>query len=240
MIVALLIGLIIGFILAMPPGPIAMSAIRLGLDEGRKATFEMSLGSALMDAIYCLFAIFTAKAIQSSLDSFFTQYPMVSIIFQIVVILALVFYGYKQFKDSKNVSDLNSCEIKSKPPSAIKNLFTKGPFLLGVGLALTNIANPTFLPSLAVMSAWIHKLQLFDSNIANNIMFSIAFGIGNLLWLYLLGAIISSNKHRISEQSIVKIKQFSGLTFIGFAGWIGYRVVVFTNWANLFKVLFAF
>jgi len=238
MLTALIIGTIIGFVLAMPPGPIAMASVRLGLDHGRKATFQMSFGTAFLDMIYCLIAIFAASAVQSSLNNFFNTYPIISTVLQIIVVSGLIFYGFKQFqkRDDKNLDE----DPTLNTPEYLKNLKTKGPFLLGIALALTNIANPTFLPSLAVMSAWVQKLSLFDATALHFFTFSLGFGLGNFLWLYTLGVIVHKNKHRLSDSSIDKIRQFAGLTFIGFGGWIGVRLIMLTNWANIFKIAFSF
>jgi threonine/homoserine/homoserine lactone efflux protein len=238
MLTALIIGSILGFILAMPPGPIAMASIRLGLEKGRRSTFQMSIGTASLDTIYCLMAVFAASAIQNSIMKFFENNPLLSLLFQLSIVLLLVVYGFYQFKKKQPIEQEDILE--NKTPDYLKRLKNKGPFLLGIALALTNIANPTFLPSLAVMSAWVQKMNLFEAKLLENLVFSFGFGIGNFLWLYLLGFVVSKNKHKISDQSLHMIRQFAGFTFIGFAGWIGYRVVLFTNWANVFKFIFAF
>lgn len=237
MLTALIIGTIIGFVLAMPPGPIAMASVRLGLDQGRKATFQMAFGTAFLDMIYCLIAIFAASAVQSSLNNFFNTYPIISAVLQIIIVSGLIFYGIKQIKQ-RDEKELVDDTIET--PEYLNNLKSKGPFLLGIALALTNIANPTFLPSLAVMSAWVQKLSLFDANSTHFFIFSLGFGLGNFLWLYTLGVIVHKNKHRLSDSSIHKIRQFAGLTFIGFGGWIGVRLIMLTNWANIFKIAFSF
>jgi threonine/homoserine/homoserine lactone efflux protein len=237
MATAILIGAIFGFILAMPPGPIAMSVIKIGLDEGRKEAFQMSLGTAIMDMLYCILAVFTASAIDSTITDFFTHNPVILLFFQVSVILLLITFGIFQFKkhQKKQINQVNTVHT----PKFIANLTKRGPFLLGVALALTNIANPTFFPSLTIISAWTHKFNLFDITFWHNVIFSIGFGLGNFAWLYLLAFIVMKNKHRLSDMTVFRIRQFAGLTFIGFGGLIGYRVLVFTNWAQIFKFVFA-
>jgi threonine/homoserine/homoserine lactone efflux protein len=237
MVTAIVIGAIIGFILAMPPGPIAMSVIKTGLDEGRKEAFQMSIGTAMMDMLYCAIAVFTASAIDSTITEFFIHNPVLLLFFQISVILGFITFGIYQFK-KKQVKQINS-NSSIHTPKFIDNLTKRGPFLFGIALALTNIANPTFFPSLTIISAWIHKFNLFNITISHNIIFSVGFGLGNFAWLYLLAFIVMKNKHKLSDMTIFRIRQFAGLTFIGFGGIIGYRVVVFTNWAQIFKFVLA-
>ncbi len=237
MLTALIIGAVIGFVLAIPPGPIAMASLRLGLEKGRRATFIMSLGTASLDMLYCMMAVFAASTFQAACSEFFDKYPIILLIFQISIICLLLIYGIKQFKQRN--SPQQDIIIENKTPRYLNDLKYRGPFLLGVALLLTNIANPTFLPSLTIMSAWVSKIGLFYPGTYENLIFSLGFGAGNFLWLYLLGIIVCKNKHRFSDAYLMKIRQFAGLTFIGFGGLIGYRVLIFTNWANIFKFVFA-
>lgn len=97
-----------------------------------------------------------------------------------------------------------------------------------------------FFDSLTIMSAWVQKVGLFPNGLNQNLFFSLGFGIGNFIWLYLLSMIVLKNRHKLSDGSIARIKQFAGATFIGFGGFIGYRVIMFTNWANIFKYAVVF
>ncbi len=240
MITAIMIGAALGFILAMPPGPIAMANIKLGLEKSRKECAQFAIGTAAMDMLYCVIAIFAASAINTAVNDYIIAYPLLSVIFQFVIVFGLVYYGILQFKKRNNlIKDLKvSAETTSN--SFIQNLKHKGPLFLGIALALTNLANPTFVPSLAVMSGWVHKTGLFSNQYLENILFSVGFGIGNFLWLYVLGAIIIHNRHKFSDNTVFRIKQFAGVTFISFGGLIGYRALMFTNWAQIFKFAIVF
>jgi len=235
---AVVAGSLLGFVLAMPPGPIAMANIRLGLEKHRKDCVYFSIGTAAMDLIYCLVAITAASAIHSAINGYFDANPIISLIFQFSVVAGLVIFGIKQFKSRNKTIEI--CETEIKPPHFLQTLKNKGPLFLGISLAFTNLANPTFIPSLTIMSAWVQKIGFFPNELNHNLAFSLGFGIGNFAWLYLLSILILRNRHKLSENSIARIKQFAGVTFIGFGGIIGYRVLMFTNWASVFKFAFAF
>ena len=239
MFIALVAGAIIGFVLAMPPGPIAMASVRMGLEKNSRDAFQMSLGTATMDMIYCLLALFAASAINSSIGNFLDNNPIITIAFQSLIISALLYFGIKQLK-SNTIKESSINETKISSNNYIKNLKSKGPLMLGFALSLTNIANPTFLPTLTVLTTWVQKLEFFALSFNNNLLFALGFGIGNFFWLYLLAFIVKSNKHRISDNYIFRIKQFAGLTFIGFGGIIGWRMLTFTNWSNIAKLIFVF
>lgn len=240
MITALVIGAAIGFILAMPPGPIAMANIRLGLERNRAECAEFAFGTAFLDMLYCVIAIFAASAIYSAVSDYFVENPFFSFTFQIIIVTALVYFGIKQFHSHKNEPKTIVTDTLQNSSGFIQNLKKKGPLFLGVALALTNLANPSFVPTLTVLSAWVHKAGIFPNGFTENIIFSLGFGIGNFLWLYLLAWIVIRNRHKLSETSIIRIKQFAGVTFIGFGGLIGYRVIAFTNWTQIFKYAFIF
>lgn len=238
MITALLAGAIIGFILALPPGPIAMANIRMSLGIFRKDPIFFSAGTAFMDILFCIAVVFAASAIQSAVNSHLDNYPFIWLFFQFIVVGGLIYFGIMQLK-----SKTNKKTVPQKPeklaPGFIARLKNKGPLFLGIALAFTNLANPSFVPSLTIMSAWVHEIGIFKNAFFENILFSIGFGAGNFIWLYLLSYIVFKNRHKLSENSIMRIKQFAGVTFIGFGGFLGYRILTFTNWAQLFKFIVA-
>lgn len=237
MLTAILIGALIGFILAIPPGPVSFACIKVGLQNGRKECFELSLGSALMDTFYCVLAIFAATAVFNTLNGYLDSYPLVYLTIQVGVVVGLIYYGMSQFRKRQ----IKPAEIETKPqPKFIQTLKSRGPFLLGIAFAMSNIANPSFMTTLFIMTAWVRKLELFAASFSTNMLFSLGFGVGNFIWLFLLAYIVHMNKHKLSETSITRIKQFAGLTFIGFGGILGWRVVTLTNWANVFKFAIVF
>jgi len=237
MLTAILVGVLIGVILAIPPGPVSFACIKVGLQQGRKECFELSLGSALMDTFYCVLAIFAATAIFDTLNGYLDAYPLVYLALQIGIVVALIYYGVSQFRKQQ----IKPTEIDVKPqPRFIQTLKSRGPFLLGIAFAMSNLANPSFMTTLFIMTAWVRKLELFVSSFNTNLLFSLGFGIGNFLWLFFLAYIVNANKHKLSQTSITRIKQFAGLTFIGFGGVLGWRVVTLTNWAQVFKFAIIF
>lgn len=239
MINAIIVGAVLGFILALPPGPIAMANIKLGLEKTRKDCAQFAIGTAFMDMIYCIVAIFAASAIHLAINEYLEANPFISLFIQMIVVGGLIYFGFTQFKSRKIVINYEDDSAVSSA-TFIQNLKKKGPLFLGVALALTNLANPTFVPSLTIMSGWVHKMSIFQNNFTENILFSLGFGFGNFIWLYVLAWIVIRHRHRLSEESILRIKQFAGVTFIGFGGIIGYRAIMFTNWTQIFKYAFVF
>ena len=67
MLTALLVGLVVGFVLAVPPGPIAMACIHQGLAGQTRAGVALVLGASVMDSVYALLAAFASSALVEAL-----------------------------------------------------------------------------------------------------------------------------------------------------------------------------
>lgn len=237
MITALIIGIIVGIILAMPPGPIGVLSIRMGLRKNVRSAMYVALGSGVSDFLICFGAVAAATALVNALRSLFENHPIVSVILQIVLITAFFAYGFYSLKAKRaecvqiEETDIENCS------SFAHHLKENGPFFLGAGLALANLANPTFLPSIGYVAVQVQKFNFYDVTSLNNILYSLGFGIGNFVWLYTLSNIVFKLKEKFSDNFIIRVKQFAGITFISFGGILGWRLLFFTKWADVFRLV---
>lgn len=238
MIIALLAGIIIGFVLALPPGPVSVTAIKLGLFNGKKPGTLLAFGTGLLDFLYCAIAIFATSAAVSALDVFSYTYPHLILFVQILIILAFFAFGFINIKKKPNETDFSNPELKET--KFAQKLSSKGPFFLGLAIALANAPNPTFLPTLAWVTMQIHQFKIFENLALNNLFFALGFGFGNFLWLYVIIRLIIKFRHRLSPQTMLRIRQFAGVTFIGFGTLLGYRVLTLTHWSDVLRIVFAF
>lgn len=238
MIIALLSGIIIGLALAIPPGPISVTAIKLGLFSGKKQGTSLAMGTGLMDFIYCVIAIFATSAAISALDSFSLTYPHLILIIQLIIVIAFISFGFINLKNKPHAKEILEADVKET--KLAQKLSSKGPFFLGIAVALANAPNPTFLPSLAWITMQVHQFKIFEGLALNNLFFAVGFGFGNFLWLYAIIRVIIKFRHRFSPQTLLRIRQFAGFTFIGFGTLLGYRVVTLTHWSDVLRIVFAF
>lgn len=221
----------------MPPGPIGVLSMKMGLRKRIRPAMYVATGSGVADFMICFIAVTAATAFVDALKSFFEQHPIYSIILQIILIIAFLTYGIYSLKSNKtNYSNLEEVELENRSPLS-RYLKEKGPFFLGIGLALTNLANPTFLPSIAYVAVQVQKFNLYDVNHVNNLLYALGFGIGNFIWLYTLSNIVFRIKDKFSENFIIRVKQFAGITFISFSGILGWRLLFFTKWADVFRLV---
>ena len=67
MMTALLVGLVLGCVLAIPPGPIAIALLRQALAGQVRAGVAMALGAAAMDSVSACIAGWASSALVESL-----------------------------------------------------------------------------------------------------------------------------------------------------------------------------
>lgn len=224
----------------MPPGPVGVTAIRFGLYDEVKPGVFLAMGTALLDMVFCLLAIFATSAATAAISGFSEEHPIIMLVLQILFVAGFVAYGIFNLRSRNEKIDPENDKSKKKEHSKfIENLMTKGPFFLGVAIALTNIPNPTFLPSLAIITTYVHSLNLIDNSTLANSLFAVGFGFGNFLWLYTLIRLVMHFKTKMSSMMITRIRQFTGFTLIGFGTFLGYRLVTVTHWSELLRIVFA-
>lgn len=238
MILSLLAGLIIGFVMAMPPGPVAVTALRLGLEKGSKQGYQVGMGTGLVDFFYCLIAVFATSAALALLGDFTNKYPLLTLFLQLSVVAAMMIYGYITLKSQRNPLEEQNTSLPKKVKFFDK-LAHRGSFFLGIAVALANIANPTFMPSLAYVSLNVQKLGLIELSTLGNFSYAFGFGLGNFLWLYFLIKILTHYRSKFSDKFVVLIKKFAGYTLIGFGSILGFRVIEITKWSEVLRFVFA-
>jgi threonine/homoserine/homoserine lactone efflux protein len=239
MIFALLTGLVLGYIIAIPPGPVGVTAMKLSLNHGKKPGTYLSLGNGVVDFFFCIIAIFTAKGILNLLDDFSSDYPLIMLIIQLSIVTGIFALGIINIK-YKTVSIDDESPTRTRMGRIFNDLTHRGPFLLGIAVALTNIPNPTYFPSLIGTTAFGLGTGFFEHGVINNFSFAFGFGVGNFLWLYTIVSVITRFKHKFSDNTVQRIHKFAGFTLIGFSTLLGINILRITEWHVIFRLLTIF
>jgi len=238
LLTALLVGLAIGFVVALPPGPVGITAIKYGLFREPKDGTQLVLGNGIMDFIYCLVALFATGAMTETLAQFSDSYPYIVAAFQFAVVMAFIALGIFNLRDNQP-RELNFNDEQFDYRSGIVDyLRSRGPLFLGIAIALSNLANPTFSGTLAWIGFKAHEFGVTGS-IVHKLLFSVAFGIGNFLWLFILVRLVSKYKHRLSDIMLLRIRQFAGLTFIGVGTVLGANLIGLGKLTQALRFVFA-
>jgi len=224
MIIALLLGIAVGYILAIPPGPIGMASVRMGLRDGWRPSIRLALGAGLLDLIYCALAMWASSAVVGLLTSLKGSTSWVTIALQLLIVAGMIAFGVVQFREHPIDPNAES-DDQARPTSLLSRLSSRGPFIVGVGFAVANLANPTFVPALMAMTTFIQQLELFASTFTNAMAFAVGFGAGNTAWLLTLVRLVIVFRTKMTPKFIHRLQQISGLALILFGCLTGYRVI---------------
>jgi threonine/homoserine/homoserine lactone efflux protein len=187
-------GIIIGFSVAAPVGPIGVLTIKRTLTEGCISGFVTGLGAALADTVYGVIAGFGLTAISSFLLTQEFWLKLVGGVF-------LLFLGIKSFI--------------SKPASKAANLDSKGLLNNFISTFFLTVTNPaTILSFLAIFVGL--GLGTTKTEYSSSITLVLGVFIGSALWWLLLSFIVSYFQSKISPNRLIWINRVSGLIIISF------------------------
>jgi threonine/homoserine/homoserine lactone efflux protein len=218
MVRALLVGLVVGFILAIPPGPIAMACIHQGLAGQTRAGVALVLGAAAMDSIYALLVALASSALVGALWDRLQHHAGARLVFQGGGVVVLVVMGLHYWRASpRGEADL------ARPDD--RAIGAASPALHGVLMALTNLASPTFLPSLLVVMSFVHERGWVGHTGGAHVLYALGFGGGGALWFVLLLQLLSHLRTQFSPTVMTRMRRVAGGVFFLFAGLVAYHLV---------------
>lgn len=190
-------GIIIGFSIAAPVGPIGILCIKKSLTENRLSGLLTGLGAATADAIYGIIAA-TGLTIVSQILITYKE------ILGLLGGLFLLYLGVKTFRS--NPPKLASSEL---PVNQISNFFTT--------LVLT-LTNPmTILSFIGIFAA----LSTNDNNqkidVFSSVLMVVGVFVGSALWWVILSFFASAIKNKLTSGGLKFINKLSGITIILFS-----------------------
>jgi threonine/homoserine/homoserine lactone efflux protein len=187
-------GLVIGFSIAAPVGPIGVLCIRRTLADGRAAGFFSGLGAATADALYGAVAAFGLTAISDVLVAQATWLRIGGGLF-------LCYLGVKTFLASP----------PSEPTDA-RAAGLAGAYLSTLALTL---ANPTTILSFVAIFAGFGAAARADSY-AGAVVLVLGVFLGSALWWLVLSGGVGRLGRRLTPATLVWINRGSGLVIGGF------------------------
>jgi len=190
----LLRGVIIGFSIAAPVGPIGVLCIRRTLAEGHASGLISGLGAATADAIYGCIAGFGLTLISSFLISQQVWLRLVGGSF-------LCFLGFRTFL--------------SKPAEQAAS--TKGKGLVGsyVSTFFLTITNPVTILSFAAIFAGL-GIGGASVNHVSAALLVLGVFIGSALWWFILSGVANVFRAEFSRDKLKWINRVSGIIIATF------------------------
>ncbi|MCB0211306.1 MAG: LysE family transporter [Anaerolineae bacterium] len=190
----LLTGLLIGFSIAAPVGPIGVLCIRRTLTQGRVVGLLSGLGAATADAFYGCVAGFGLTAVSAILLG--QQ--------QWLAAIGGLFLCYLGIKTLRSVS--------ADMPTQAKQQSFVGAYVSTFFLTITN---PATILSFAAIFAGLGLAGTHGDYLAATVLVAGVFS-GSALWWLALSTGVSLIRERLNSKQLIWINRISGLMILGF------------------------
>lgn len=187
-------GLVIGFSIAAPVGPIGMLCIRRTLGNGRVAGLLSGLGAATADAIYGCIAGFGVVFVSTIL---LTQ----QVWLRLVGGLFLCYLGARTFLASPEE------RISATNPLGLAGIYLSTFFL--------TLTNPMTIISFAAIFAALGAGNTSASYISA-VTLVVGVFVGSALWWLILSSIVSLFRSKLQPGWLKWVNRLSGLVILGF------------------------
>lgn len=204
--IALLVGIAVGFLMCIPVGPINVWVVNTLIKHNFRSAFSIALGGSLMDFAYFM-VILTGL-------SLFTFSPKTTLVLKIAGVLFLFIFGLKEILTKNQVFEVNE-EVKKKMPHA------SSFFLLGV---LIYTSNPTLIATMSGLAAVIKSWKVFDYNFLNYFFLSLGIAAGSAGWFYFLLKMVQRYQNRIPKKFFLHFSRTSGVLIVIFSLFMAFNV----------------
>jgi threonine/homoserine/homoserine lactone efflux protein len=192
-----LTGLIIGFSIAAPVGPIGVLCIRRTLADGRVTGFVSGLGAATADAAYGCVAAFGLTWVSDMLVNQQLWLRLVGGVF-------LLYLGIKAF--------LEKPAEREAAASGRGRGSLAGAYASTLGLTITN---PTTILSFVAIFAGLGLVEPSEGYLSAVVLVAGVF-LGSALWWLLLSGGVSLLRARLSVRGLRWVNRVSGTIIAGF------------------------
>jgi hypothetical protein len=254
LVTALVIGIIAGFLLSMPPlGPTNFAIISKGLRSEVNDGIAIGAGAGIMDFVYIMIAyggVSIVKALlPESVDLFFARNEILLKTFLTLLGSLVVFiYGVRIMRKKVlgNNNGLNNgmesflekkVELQlEKTEKEFEKFLHSSPLekrrtgvfsyiITGMMLCLSSVTLPA---SWIALVGYLKGYGLLDSNFLTG--FGMALGVftGTTLWFWLLVKLVSKNAHRVSPVTLGKLNIGVGIVLIVLGFFLLVKTLEFT------------
>jgi len=187
MIVPLLLGFIIGFVAAIPLGPINIYVVTQTLKRDFFHGLLGGLTAAVLDALFCLAALVGIGRILAVIQRY-------SVLLTLLAALLLTGIGIRLILQARRFDESTWGEKPARktprPMVAVVLLYISNPALYGFWLGAAGMVTAHgWVPSTG-LKAWF---------------FALAVGAGSVLWYFLLVRYVAKHHHLISVKTFRKI-----------------------------------
>ncbi len=196
-IIFIIKGILIGLLVSIPVGPVAVLSIQRTMNKGALSGFITGIGAAFADVVYAIIAGFGITLIKN----FLTENQS---IIRVVASVFLLFIAYQIFM--------------SNPAKQLRKLNREGNKFFSdfVSSFLLTISNPLTVGAFGLLYAQFDMVDNTTTS-AHVVLMVISVFAGALLWWLSLVGIVSLFKKRISLRNLVVVNKVTGVMIAVFA-----------------------
>lgn len=193
-----LVGLLVGIIICIPPGPITLAITHFTLRHQTRPALAIATGGSIMDVIY-FWMVAEGMNEFALLNQTHQRSPYSTIISASTLILIGLWAIISKPKSHSLASNMHD-----------QQSWWSG-LLIGAGLY---ISNPSLIVTISMIVWMIKNHQWWPDTPIDRMILAIGVGLGGICWFLLLIQIIQKLKSRISLSTEKKIQQMAGLLLI--------------------------
>lgn len=206
---AFLTGLISGFLVSIPVGPINVTIIHEGGERGFRWAFFIGAGSVLMEAIYCAIGF-------AGFSELFTT-NVAKAILQLASFALMSYLGFKYMfaKEVKTTSrSAERIEVRLHPHTAFMTGFVR------------TLGNPGVLLLWVALSATFLSHEWVDPNWTSKSFCITGVATGGLAWFTLLSYVVSIGHRHLSDKAMLNMSRGAGAMLLIAAIALGYKLAL--------------
>jgi len=197
-----LLGVLIGFVAAIPLGPVNVFVISQALKRDFLHSFMAGLTAAVLDTVYCLVAVLGLSQVTFGLN-------LVKLLPFIKVFAAAVLAGL-------GVHMLRQAKVwRDSRPSRSPASFSPSPML---GVALLYVSNPSLYAFWLAVAAMVSHFEWMAAGpVGARIIFAFSCGAGGILWYFILTRYVGKYHHQFQPKTFRTIFLILAFVLFGFA-----------------------
>ena len=206
-------GLIIGFSIAAPVGPIGVLCIRRTLASGRAAGFISGLGAATADALYGSVAGFGLTLISSMLIRQVDWLRLIGGAFLIYLGVKTFLAAPQQVRELANTSDIRS-NLWSAYASTLFLTLTNPLTILSFSAIFAGLGLGSQAAGVGASQEFVPQMEL--NLLASPLLLVLSVFIGSAAWWFILSSLASLLRGRFGEAGMRWVNRLSGATIVLF------------------------
>jgi L-lysine exporter family protein LysE/ArgO len=197
-----LLGLLVGFIAAIPLGPVNIFVISQTIKRDFLHGFLAGMTTAILDFVYCLIALVGFFHFSFSLNVT-KAIPFLKIVAGLILI-GIAVRLVKQAKDFPADKSLPKAPRSARPV---------------LGVALLYVSNPSLYFFWLAVAGAVTAHHLVGNTGWRPVLFALSCGLGGLSWYFILVRYVSIHHHQLDPRILKRVLLVLAVILLGFAAY---------------------